>query len=312
MMYKEDILIDLSIRPKKKVFLNFHIKYQIHKTYFTKLCVFQNAKSYVYCPHCSQLYPGWDTENILNEHQNHKNGIDFPGILVQLDFINSDEELKLMKGIDEMKWDTSQSGRRKQNFGPKTNFKKRKLSIGKFEGFPKFSKFVQDKFKDVPLLNDFLTIEQCSLEYDPKKGASIDPHIDDCWIWGERVVTVNCLSDSVLTLNLYKGDDTKYNLKCVNDYSTDLIKEFDKNLEKYNDIVVRIPMPNRSLIVMYGPARYQWMHCVLREDIKERRVCIAYREFTKPYLMKGLEYTKGEPVLEKGQNFWEHSVIVEE
>lgn len=87
-----------------------------------------------------------------------------------------------------------------QNYGPKTNFKKMKLAHGNFKGFPAYSKFVQDKFKTTPLLEDFQTIEQCSLEYDPYKGASIDPHIDDCWIWGERVVTVNCLSDSVLTL----------------------------------------------------------------------------------------------------------------
>lgn len=75
-----------------------------------------------------------------------------------------------------------------------------KLQARGFEGFPEFTQFIQERFKTVPLLSDFQTIEQCSLEYDPEKGASIDPHIDDCWIWGERVVTVNCLSDSVLTL----------------------------------------------------------------------------------------------------------------
>lgn len=75
-----------------------------------------------------------------------------------------------------------------------------KLSPGTFRGFPNFSEFVQKRFKTVPLLSDYQTIEQCSLEYDPDKGASIDPHIDDCWIWGERVVTVNCLSDCILTL----------------------------------------------------------------------------------------------------------------
>lgn len=76
-----------------------------------------------------------------------------------------------------------------------------KLAVGQFNGFPEFSQFVQQKFGNVPLLSKFQTIEQCSLEYDPSKGASIDPHIDDCWVWGERVVTVNCLSDSVLTLS---------------------------------------------------------------------------------------------------------------
>lgn len=126
-----------------------------------------------------------------------------------------------MNGIDEMPWDSSQSGRRKQvkskkknslrtyvhiidnlqNFGPKTNFKKMKLSSGNFEGFPEFTKFVQTKFENEPILNGFRTVEQCSLEYESSKGASIDPHIDDCWVWGERVVTVNCLGDSCLTLS---------------------------------------------------------------------------------------------------------------
>lgn len=103
-----------------------------------------------------------------------------------------------------------------QNFGPKTNFKKRKLRLGEFDGFPAFSKFVQKKLIEVPLLEGFQTIEQCSLEYDPLRGASIDPHIDDCWVWGERVVTVNCLSDSVLTMNKY--DSLKYNLFLKNYY----------------------------------------------------------------------------------------------
>lgn len=94
-----------------------------------------------------------------------------------------------------------QKSNNSQNFGPKTNFKKMKLATGTFEGFPAFTKFVQTKFDNEPLLQDFRTVEQCSLEYDDSKGASIDPHIDDCWVWGERVVTVNCLGNSVLTLS---------------------------------------------------------------------------------------------------------------
>lgn len=71
-------------------------------------------------------------------------------------------------------------------------------------------------------------------------------------------------------------------------------------------------MPNRSLIVLYGPARYQWEHCVLREDIVSRRVCVAYREFTPPYLSKNdLEQREksvevGRAVLEQSKVFWDH------
>jgi len=215
------------------------------------------------------------------------------------------EESKI---LDEIPWCDSQSGRRKQNFGPKTNFKKRKLQNGNFNGFPCDTKFCQDRFKEIAILKDFQTIEQCTLEYNPDKGASIDPHIDDCWIWGERVVTVNCLGDSVLTLTRYKGDNSKYNLPIVKDYENKLISnlESEENLKIYDNMVLRIPMPNLSLIVMYGPPRYEFEHCVLREDIKERRVCIAYREFTPMYLEDGNHYEKGKIVSKNAHNFWDH------
>uniref|UniRef100_A0A1L8DFG9 Putative dna n6-methyl adenine demethylase n=1 Tax=Nyssomyia neivai TaxID=330878 RepID=A0A1L8DFG9_9DIPT len=246
------------------------------------LTKYKALPSYVFCYKCEKLLPGWDVDEVLRNHENHTGGRGFPGILVLPDFVTDAEESLLLRGIDGMPWDISQSGRRKQNFGPKTNFKKMKLQPGHFQGFPSFSRFVQDKFTTVPLLRDYQTIEQCSLEYDPLRGASIDPHIDDCWIWGERVVTVNCLADSVLTLAPYRGDRQRYNVRLVDSYQEHLKEPLAETQEE--DILVRIPMPRRSLIVLYGPPRYQWEHSVLREDIKERRVCIAYREFTPMYL----------------------------
>lgn len=152
-----------------------------------------------------------------------------------------------------MPWDLSQSGRRKQNFGPKCNFKKQKIQLGDFNGFPKFSEFVQQKFKNVLILKDFQTIEQCSLEYNPERGASIDPHIDDCWIWGERIITVNLIADSVLTMTKYTGDKKKYNLNCVEKYPSVLDETGSINRTENNfqfglivdnkRPVVRIPMP---------------------------------------------------------------------
>lgn len=171
-----------------------------------------------------------------------------------------------------------------------------------------YSKFIQDRFEEVDLLKKFHTIEQCSLEYDPVKGASIDPHIDDCWIWGERVVTVNCLSDSVLSLTRYRGDSQRYNLPQVDRYRKNLIPQTIPSdaPSELDDIVIRVPMPRRSLIVLYGAPRYDWEHSVLREDISERRVCIAYREFTPPYLDEAANEYKasGREILEIGGHFW--------
>lgn len=278
--------------------------------------LFQELESFVFCPECNKVYPGWDVELVCSAHPDHLNssdeaaeGIDFPGILVMPNFLTAKEGTDVMRNLDEITWQPSQSGRRKQNFGPKTNFKKKKLHNGDFNGFPAFSRFIQERFEGVPLLSGFQTIEQCTLEYSADKGASIDPHIDDCWVWGERIVTVNCLGDSVLTLSPYSNvDRKKYNCDLVDEYKDTLITELASNetLERFSRSVIRIPMPNLSLIVLYGPPRYQFEHAVLREDIEERRVCIAYREFTPNYLKGGCDEAKGEEVLRKAQNFWDH------
>lgn len=249
--------------------------------------------SYVFCSSCNLAWPGWDCDTM--EHPDHKGEpISFPGIYVQPDFFSESEKVELMESFDSLPWESSVSGRRKQNFGPKTNFKKRKLRLGSFQGVPSFSKLFQDRIASVPLLKDYHTIEQCSLEYDPDRGASIEPHIDDCWVWGERIVTLNLAGDSVLTMTKYNGGLDKYNLQDVDIQLP--------NKEDIPDICVRIPQPARSLVVIYGSARYQWLHCILRRDIKERRVCIALREFTKQFLNP--EDVMGQTVLKAASKYF--------
>ena len=44
-------------------------------------------------------------------------------------------------------------------------------------------------------------------------GACINPHIDDCWIWGERIVQINLMSDTYLTLLPFEATEPiRYNL----------------------------------------------------------------------------------------------------
>ncbi|XP_045516144.1 alpha-ketoglutarate-dependent dioxygenase alkB homolog 4 [Pieris brassicae] len=294
---------------------------------FKPLIELDKSKGYVYCPFCDLAWPGWDAE-LYKKHPNHTGQpIKYPGIYIKLDFISKDEENELMKHIDEMPWDISQSGRRKQNFGPKTNFKKRKIVAGKFNGFPQFSKYLQERFNSIDLLKGYHVIEQCSLEYDPIKGASIDPHIDDCWVWGERILTLNCLTDTVLTMTPFKGDTKKYNLSCAEEYPPIIKEDGSLNLQlqacsqsmfeacrplSQLDVIVRIPMIRRSLALMYGEPRYHWEHCILREDILARRVCIAYREFTPLYLTNGQHKCIGDNIRSKAEQFWDHRCISEQ
>ena len=146
-------------------------------------------------------------------------------------------------------------------------------------------------------------MEQCSLEYDVEKGSSIDPHIDDCWIWGERIPTLSMLSDSVLTMNKYTG--SRYNLEDTKTYQRIVPRTFES--DKVEDCILRIPMPRRSLLILYGDLRYDWEHSILRQDVDGRRVCLTYRELTPTFREGGESKLLGDEILEKARIFFQVS-----
>ena len=155
---------------------------------------------YIFCIQCNRivLTKDWDSSHFGicdgSGHHNEAISKDFPGVQIITDFVSESEEKELITNLDTLNWDTSVSGRRKQNFGPRANFNKRKAKPGEhFRGFPKCTKFIQDRFQNIPSLESYQTIEQCSIEYRPETGAYIEPHVDDCWIWGERIVQLNML-----------------------------------------------------------------------------------------------------------------------
>lgn len=71
-------------------------------------------------------------------------------------------------------------------------------------------------------------------------------------------MTVNVLGDAVLTMTPYHGPITRYNLDCVSRYNSILEKGIRNNtqIDIDDNMVVRLPMPARSLMILYGPARY--------------------------------------------------------
>ena len=171
-----------------------------------------------------------------------------------------------------------------QDFGPQVNFKKRKLKLNNFTGLPQFSKaLVERMWRTVPLLSDFQPVELCNLEYTPDRGSSIDPHFDDFWVWGERLVTVNLLSDSLLTFSV-NGDTS--------------------------NIEVSVPMPRRSLIIVRGPARYEWKHAIKRQDILSRRIAVTLRELAQDFCESGKSYTVGHELIKTALSFQGESVQV--
>lgn len=160
------------------------------------------------------------------------------------------------------------------------NFKKRKLKQENFTGLPQFSKvLVERMWSMVPALSDFQPVELCNLEYVPARGSSIDPHFDDFWVWGDRLVTLNLLSQSTLTFS-----DSSYNTE------------------------VSVPMPRRSLIIVRGPARYKWKHAIKREDIISRRIAITLRELAPEFCEGGENHSVGSELITRALSFQGKSI----
>lgn len=224
------------------------------------------ADQYIYCPHCNLCWPecASDGEGVI------------PLYLSQLklfpDFINEEEESSLIESIDLMPWMPSQSGRKKQDFGPKVNFKKKKAKIDNFRGLPCFSKMIVERFKQFEELSNFFPVELCHLDYSPDRGSAIDPHIDDFWIWGERLVTVNLASSTVLTL-IPANMDGCYCLKeCKKMFNG--VKASKESFFKKMDLICE----HKWFTESYKADVIAQNHCNDTETLKE--MCSMYRKIS--------------------------------
>lgn len=207
--------------------------------------------------------------------------LDFKGIEVIEDFVSPSEEVTLKQSIFETPFVDSQSGRRKQDFGPKVNFKKKKLRIGNFYGLPAYSQELYKRMKTFPLLDNFEPVELCNLEYCEERGAHIDPHFDDSWVWGERLVTLNLVSDSTLTFSC----DSK------------------------PGVLVQIPLKRRSLLIVSSDARYQWKHAIDPSYIKGKRLAMTFRELSEEFSCDGDRADEGDALLQLALTFKGCSIV---
>ncbi|KAI1298732.1 Alpha-ketoglutarate-dependent dioxygenase alkB -like protein 4 [Halotydeus destructor] len=233
---------------------------------------------YSYCMACQNK--AWLDVN----HQTHSAAADqsqfisIEGVFLVDNCITVKQETSLIEQIDRKEWVCSQSGRRKQDFGPKANFKRKKCKLGEFAGLPLYIKDILFDIKEkyAEALSDFLPVELCNLDYEPSRGSAIDPHKDDDWLWGNRLVTLNYGSPTILTL-------TKQHVP---------------------GIEIAIDMRPRSLLVLSDEARYDWLHSVQRKHITGRRVATTLRELTPQFLPGGEEYEAiGKTILDVAAKF---------
>ncbi|XP_028938217.1 alpha-ketoglutarate-dependent dioxygenase alkB homolog 4 [Ornithorhynchus anatinus] len=240
----------------------------------------QTVARFVYCPETG-LAQGAEATEVQGR------AFPFPGVTLLEDFVSAEEEARMVRLMDRDPWKPSQSGRRKQDYGPKVNFRKRKLKVGAFDGLPAFSREVVRRMQEsCPVLAGFAPVEQCNLDYDPARGAAIDPHLDDAWLWGERLVSLSLLAPTVLTLTWAGGPGGPEDL-----------------LPRPRPVEVAVGLPRRSLLVLHGPARHRWRHGIRRRHVRARRVCATFRELSAEFGPGGARAPLGRALLEIALTF---------
>ena len=147
--------------------------------------------------------------------------------------------------------------------------------MGAFNGLPAYAEDLVHQFHStVTELAGFAPVELCNLEYNSLRGSVIDPHMDDSWLWGERLVTLNLLSHTLLTFTCPCGA-----------------------------VSVCIPLLRGSLVVVSGTSRYTWLHSIRRQHVIGRRVAMTFRELSDEFKDGGQEEELGKQLLTIASTF---------
>lgn len=171
---------------------------------------------------------------------------DIPGLAYVPDFISAAEERALMKAIDDQPW-LNDLKRRVQHYGYKYDYRARAVTPDSYLG--PLPDWLEPVAKKLPFKPDQAIVN----EYEP--GQGISAHVD----------CVPCFEGTIASLSLGFG----------------AVMQFTNRNEKQE-----LYLEPRSLIILSGPARYDWTHAIpaRKSDMvsgfkieRGRRVSLTFR-----------------------------------
>jgi len=180
------------------------------------------------------------------------------GLHLNENFITEQEEATLIRLIDELPWENTLK-RRTQNYGYKYDYEDKNVDVYSPIDMPAiFQPYIDRMYnqKLMPYKCDQIIVN----EYEP--GQGISAHIDNKLHFDHTIASLSLISTTVMQFKNSRSDQIEQALL----------------------------MP-RSIVVLSGPARYEWTHEILRikEDIIEnnvlkrsRRISVTFRRVKKP------------------------------
>lgn len=247
----------VNVRTPEEVIFNQFTQGRTSSCSFLQL----GPSSFSLCPDCGVIFTSSHLVKMCSDHYSLPvSNMQIEGFFIERDGVTEDQERVLLEGLDRnCMWKDSQSGRRKLEYGPKKNFKKKKLKLSEDPGMPMVLEFLFDlvsKFAVEKTKRSFSIAEANILDYSEDRFSGFDPHVDDTWLWGERIIGVNLLSDVIFTLVNSEG------------------------------VPVSAMLPRRCFFMLSGKSRYEWMHGLDPLNVKGRRVSITLRELSDEILLQ--------------------------
>lgn len=186
--------------------------------------------------------------------------IDIPGLIYIPQYIEIEEQTKLLNIIDQQVWSIKLQ-RRIQHYGYQYDYKKGSLTSSRYLGsLPDWAQVLASRFLSENLtttISDQLIVN----EYQP--GQGISNHID----------CIPCFGNTIAVLSLASV--------CVMNFTHSQTKE-----------KAALPLLPGSLLVLQGEARYHWQHSIAgckqdnyggRQFVRKRRISLIFREVLFPY-----------------------------
>ena len=232
----------------------------------------------------------------------------FSGVRVHPDALSPAESEALLAEIERRPFLPSQSGKQKQHFGPRFNFVRRRMNADRFSGLPASAHALEARLRACvagdrrgdpadlarcrAALVDYTTTDVFVLRYAESERSNLDFHVDDLHAYGEAILDVSLDSDSVLS---FLGPEAAP--AGAGNRDTDRGGPADRQDPDAGRVCVRVPLPARSIAVVYGAARFAWQHAILAGDIRGIRTSITLRTLS-PALR---ETPAGRQVLERAK-----------
>tara|TARA_X000001036_G_scaffold103012_1_gene96300 strand:- start:391 stop:1023 length:633 start_codon:yes stop_codon:yes gene_type:complete len=161
-----------------------------------------------------------------------------PGLIYTPEFITPTDEERLLHKIDNQQW-LDELIRRVQHYGYKYNYKARKIDHSMYLGaLPNWIQDIANAIQAFIERDESTHGVEAQLfdqaivnEYLP--GQGISAHIDCEPCFGDIITTLSLGSDTQMQFDLRSGGDS-----------------------------LHVPLARRSLAILTGPSRYEWLHSI--------------------------------------------------